>query len=256
MKKIFCVIFALVMCMTVVFTGCDNSTANSGGSVEETPGFDEFMDSDAVGDVKSDIEIMEGETTVETHVPEEVEIFVRGSYYIEGTVYSSGSAMDVKLATDGKNVQLTANVSGLAFGMLVLDGTTYVLQPAAKTYTELSAALLSALGLEDSFSVEEFQAIAGQVGEEQIYNLKQSTVTINGETGLCNEYNYDDATIRLYSIGEKLIQVDNYDKDGVLTMQIVIDSISSTIPSNQLTLKGLEKASITSFISSYFSMAQ
>ena len=254
MKRILCVLFALVMCMAVVFTGCGDDTS-SGSVMDDNQALDDFMSSDAVGDMRSDNEIMEGETTVETHIPEEVEVFVRGNYYVDGVIYSSGEAMKVQLSTDGLNVHVTAEVSGISFGMLVLDNTTYVIQPAAKIYTELSDALLSALGLDEGFSVEEFKAISDQIGENEVYNLKQSRVTINGEEGLCNEYNYDDASIKLYSIGEKLIQVDNYDADGVLTMQIVIDEISSTIPSDQLTLKGLEKASITTFISSFFKLA-
>lgn len=253
MKKVLCVILALVLCMAVVFTGCGD-TSDKGGSVEDDTALDAFLANDAVGDVRSDIEIKEGETTVETYVPEEVAVFINNSYYIEGTVYTSGSAMDINLATDGKNVQVSASVSGLAFGMLVLDDTTYMIQPAAKTYTVLSEALLSALGLEESFSVEDFQSL--KVGEDGIYSLKQSKVTINGEAGLCNEYDYEDATIKLYSIGDELIQVDNYNDKGVLTMQIVVDSITGTIPSDQLTLKGLEEASITTFISSYFATAQ
>lgn len=256
MKRIFCVMLALIMCMAVVFTGCGDNADNQGGSVEDNnQALEDLVANDAVGDIRSDNEIQEGETTVETHVPEEVEVFVRGNYFIDGVIYSSGDAMEVQIATDGLNVQVTAEVSGISFGMLVLDGTTYVIQPAAKIYTELSDALLSALGLDEGFSVEDFKSISDQIGEEEIYNLKQSKVTINGESGLCNEYNYEDATVRLYSIGEKLIQVDNYNEEDVLTMQIVLDSISSTIPSDQLTLKGLEKASITTFISSFFDLA-
>lgn len=254
MKKVFCVVLALVLCMTVVFTGCNNTTDNNGGSVEDDSAFQAFLENDAVGDIRSDNDIQEGETTVETHVPEEVEVFVRGNYYIDGVIYSSGDAMKVQLASDGVNVHVTAAVSGISFGMMVLNGTTYVVQPSAKIYTELSDSLLAALGLGESFSVDEFKSIADKVGEEEIYKLKQSKVTINGEEGLCNEYDYEDATVKLYSIGEKLIQVDNYNEEGVLTMQIVIDKITPTIPSDQLTLKGLEKASITTFISSFFAL--
>ena len=34
-------------------------------------------------------------------------------------------------------------------------------------------------------------------------------------------------------------------------MQIVVDSITSQIPSNQLTLKGIEEASVKSFIKAF-----
>lgn len=254
MKKALCIIFALMLCMSVVFTGCGDEQ-NTGGSVEDNSDFEAFLADDSVGDVRSDNEIMEGETTVETHIPAEVEIFVNNTYYIEGTIYSSGAAMGIKLATDKDNVQLTAAVSGIEICMLVLDNKTYVVQPSAKLYTELSDNLLSVLGLEDSFSVSDFQSITDELGENPEFNIKQSIVTINGEPGLCNEYVYDEATIKLYSIGEKLIQIDNYDSTGTLTMQIVVDEISSIIPSDQLTLKGLEQASVSNFVASFFSTA-
>lgn len=243
MKKTFIAIVAVLLCFVFVFVGCNSSDKPTGNIVDNSqPDEQEKL-------VFSDIEIKEGETVAEA-LGAEVELFQSGVYFLEGTIYSSGEAMPVRLATDGTNVELTATVSGMSFGILVLEDATYVIQPSAKIYTELSDALIKALGIDDSFNVSEFQSIRDEDNDEKA-NIKQLAVTINGENGLCTEYFYEDTYVKLYSIGDKLVQVENFDADGTLTMQIVVDSITSQIPSDQLTLKGLTQASVTSFISSF-----
>lgn len=230
--------------MSFLFAGCGNQ---SEGGVEHA--------SDAVApvgneNVQSDIKIEEGETTVENNLGTGVDLFIGGKYYLEGTIYSDGEAMPVTMSTDGVNVQLTANISGISFGVLVLGDKTYAVLPRTNQYTELSDMLIKALGIEDSISVSEFQDIRNEESDDTA-DVTQYAVTINGDPGLCTIYTYDDTIVKLYSIGDKLIQVENYDLNGTMTMQIVVDSITSQIPSTQLTLKGLEEASVTSFIKSF-----
>ena len=231
--------------MSFLFAGCGDSS--EGGvehaSEEEMPVGNE--------NVQSDIKIEEGETTVENNLGTGVELFIAGKYYLEGTIYSDGEAMPVSMATDGINVQLTANISGLSFGVLVLGDKTYAVLPRTNEYTELSDMLIKALGIEDSISISEFQDIRNEDTSDDVADVTQYAVTINGDPGLCTIYTYDDTIVKLYSIGDKLIQVENYDLSGAMTMQIVVDSITSQIPSTQLTLKGLEEASVTSFIKSF-----
>lgn len=246
MKKTLCVLMALMLAIAVAFTGCDNNSVS--GSVEDNPGGELI---EGLGDVKSDILIEEGESISEKYIGSQVQTFIGGNYYLTGTIYSSGSAMKATIATDSKNYHVTPSVSGISLGVLILDNVTYLIQPDAKIYTELSDTLVKALGIDEEFDVSELTNFSIDDYDSVVSRINQSAVTINGTAGICNEYVYDDVTVRLYSIGDKLVQVDNYNADGVLTMQIVIDDIVDTIPSNQLTLKGLEKASVTNFISSF-----
>ncbi len=246
MKKTLCVLIALMLCVAVVFSGCNDDTTpgtvedNSAASVEE-----------GLGNVRSDNQIEEGESISQKYIGSQVEVFIKGSYYMEGTIYSTGTVMPVKLATDGTNFHFTTTMSDISIGVLILDDATYLIQPNANIYTELSERLVKALGIEDEFDVAELTNFKAEDVDNTVSKINQSAVTINGVAGLCNEYVYDETTVRLYSIGDKLIQVDNYNSDGVITMQIVVDNIVETIPSNQLTLKGMEQASVTSFISSF-----
>ena len=236
------------MSVAVLFTGCGDTIT---GGVVDVSGADDSNNEVILSDNK----IEEGETTVEENLGIGVETFLSGKYYLEGVVYSEGEAMPVLLATDGTNYQFTANYSGIAFGMLILDGATYVVLPRANQYTELSDSLIKALDLDSGLSVNDFQIIVDEGNDNSTASLSQYSVTINGDAGLCTVYTFEDSEFKLYSIGDKLIQIENYDKDGTMIMQIVVDELTAQIPSDQLTLKGLEKASVTSFIQSFISSA-
>lgn len=241
MKKILCVVFALLMCMTMLFAGCGDSP--KGGVVDHSNN-EQIANGDII---LSDNKIEEGATTVQEDLGAGVETFLSGNYYLEGVVYSEGEVMPLILATDGKNYQFTANYSGVSLGMLLLDDATYVVLPREKQYAELSEALISALDLDEGLGVNDFQAITDEGGNENS-SMSQFAVTINGDPGLCTVYTFADSYFKLYSIGDKLIQVESFDLDDTMTMQIVVDELSAQIPADQLTLKGLEEATPTSFI--------
>lgn len=246
MKKILCAVFALLMCIVMLFAGCGNSS--KGGVVEQT-------DNNAANNnvILSDNKIEEGATTVEEELGVGVETFISGTYYLEGVVYSEGEVMPLILATDGKNYEFTANYSGVSLGMLLLDDATYMVLPREKQYAALSETLISALDLDSGLGVNDFQAITKENDGINNANVTQYSVSINGVDGLCTIYTFADSYFKLYSIGDDLIQIESYDLDDVMTIQIVVDEISAQIPADQLTLKGFEEASPTSFIKALMS---
>jgi len=250
LKKILCVVFALLMCIVVLFSGCGDSPM--GGVVDHSD------NEDAVNGniIQSDVKIEEGVTTVEEELGAGVEAFISGKFYLEGVVYSEieekGSkkteVMPLILAQDGKNYQVTANYSGVSLGMLLLDGKTYIVLPREKQYAELSQTLINMLDLDEGLGVNDFQAITQDSEGVADASVSQLSVTINGEPGLCTVYSFSDSVYKLYSIGDELIQIENFDLNGEMTAQIVVDELSAQIPADQLTLKGLEAATPSSFL--------
>lgn len=250
MKKVFCSLTALLLCIAFVFAGC--SETNAPGSVSENTDRDGQVVNANAGE-KSAIVIEEGESVVETNLGAGVELFASGVYYLEGMIYSSDSPLPIALATDGENLQLETTVSDINIGVLVLGDKSYVIQPSKSQYTELSDTLIKVLGLEDTFNISELQGIKTSGDEDANAKIEQMSVTINGENGLCTTYIYEENSLKLYSIGDKLVQVDYYEKDGTLNMQLVIDEITGQIPADQLTLKGMNQVSVTNFMSSFVS---
>lgn len=246
MKKRFTAVLAIMLCVVFVFAGCKQE---GGNVVDESDPQQNIVDNNAAeGNLKSDVKIQEGETAYETTLGKGAAAFINSTYYIDGVIYSAGNAMPVKLATDGKNLQLTTDMSEISIGVLMLDDAAYMIEPNSKKYTELSDTLLKLLDFDD-MNVSELQQIknSGTDADNQA-NQKQINVTINGKPGICNEFVFDDALIKLYSIGDELVQVENYDENNNLSMQIVVNSITEQIPADQLTLKGLSKVNAASFL--------
>lgn len=254
MKKAFSAIIAILLCMIFVFAGCKNVHTTPGSLVDNS---EQGADNE-VQYLQSDVKIQEGETTYEEQLGKGVDTFLSGTYCLDGTIYSDGDAVPVVLSFDGdnKNIEIMVDLNPLNFGVLILDDSTYVVLPTAKKYTELSNTLLSAIGLGDTMSVADLDAIrhSGADADEDAKRV-QTAVTINGTPGLCTEYVYDDTIIRLYSIGDELIQVENYDENNKLTMQIVVNSITDQIPADHLTLKGFSKVSVSAFLASMLSVS-
>ena len=236
------------------FAGCSDNTTKPGGVVDVSGD-----NSDNKEIILSDnkIEEVEGEveTVAETSLGLDVETYISGTYYLEGVFYGEGEAIPVQMATDGKSCHFTATYSGIALGLLVIDNATYVVLPKTKQYTEISETLLNLLDLDNGLGVDDFQKIAAEGFSNTGSKMSQYAVTINGESGLCTVFTFEKSEFKLYSIGDKLIQLENYDADGTMIMQIAVNSISSQIPADQLTLNGLEKASVTSFIQSFVASA-
>ncbi|MCD7775694.1 MAG: hypothetical protein LUH40_08950 [Clostridiales bacterium] len=250
MKRTVCILFALLMCFALVFTGC-NSSSNTGGSVSQADGDNnEVIAVNEELGYESDNEIVEQETTYEAELGEEIELFISSNYYLEGTMYSTGEAgYPMTLATDGTNIQLSTSVENISIGFLLLDDVTYIIQPTTSEYTELNSAFLSAMGMDD-INLDEFKSL--DTSEDTINEAieTQTKVLINGEEGLCTTFTYTDTTIKLYTVDQKLVQVNYYDETDTLTTQLVISSISATIPADQLTLKGMTEVSVYTFIKS------
>lgn len=249
-KRTVYILFALLMCFALVFTGC-NSSSNTGGSVSQADGDNnEVIAVNEELGYESDNEIVEQETTYEAELGEEIELFISSNYYLEGTMYSTGEAgYPMTLATDGTNIQLSTSVENISIGFLLLDDVTYIIEPTTSEYTELNSAFLSAMGMDD-INLDEFKSL--DTSEDTINEAieTQTKVLINGEEGLCTTFTYTDTTIKLYTVDQKLVQVNYYDETDTLTTQLVISSISATIPADQLTLKGMTEVSVYTFIKS------
>lgn len=251
MKRKLIAVLALLACLTLIFTGCP---AKDDGKNDDTGnGAENVTDENLLGSIHqaNDIE-NPGETVANAQVAADINTFIKGVFYLEGTMYTEDSkdGMNVNIAMNGQNaIQITTTMSGIYLGIYHEGDNTYVINLAQNTYLELTEGVRKMLGL-DEMDMNVDLSSAEEGSDTKYYNVK-----INGNDGLCSEVTAKDGNItRLYTIGDKLVQVDSYDKDNNLTSRIVVSAFSASIPSNQLTLNGLTKAS--SFYSFFSKMAE
>ncbi len=267
-KNIICLLLSVLL-IVFAFSAC-GSKDSKGGTVNELTTGDENVSInngavakvDASDNIKietgygkaSDIKIgsengaSEGKVTT---LGKEAQIFTSGKFYIDAVIYTNDEeGMPTVLACDGKNLQANITVSGISLSLLVLDSESYILDTKNKNYMKISASLLTALGM-DTNSLSDISSISGNEVAQDMSNAKETDVTINGQAGKgVRVESKDGGYTMLYSVGDKLIEADSYDSNGKLTMQIAFNSVSDTIPSDMLTLKGYNQtSSISSFVS-------
>ena len=79
MKKIMCVVFALLICMSFALTGCKKSKNPSLGTELVT-------DENLLGSVHQANEIASpGEAVSEAKIAGDIDTFIKGVFYLEGT---------------------------------------------------------------------------------------------------------------------------------------------------------------------------
>lgn len=172
-----------------------------------------------------------------------IKLFLNRSCYIKGAMYGGGEGNPVVMSLDGNNFEALTNLDGVEVSILCLDGTLYIKRPATKQYLEMTDTVMNLVGI----SPDEFSMNFGTADYETMQKrlIKTYMVTINGENGICSEYQNEDQTFKFYTVGDSLKEIDICDSDGEVITQLVVDYISEAIPVDQLTLKGYTASSIT-----------
>ncbi len=172
----------------------------------------------------------------------QIKAFFDRSCYIQGAIYSGKSGDPLAISFDGENFEALTNLDGVEVSMLKLDNAMYIKRPALNQYVEFTDAVMSFMGFEEgelnfSFGTTNYETMKSKL--KKTYN-----VTINGKDGVCYLYENDEQQFRFYSEDGNLRQIEIYGKDGELVSQIMISYFSTSIPSDQLTLKGYTKTGL------------
>ena len=156
-----------------------------------------------------------------------------GQFYIQGTMTSSdGQSLPLEMAVTPNSVYMLSNFEGAAMGMLINDGTTYMIYPAEKSYLELSSAVMKAMGMSTD------DLISSADLDYSKYNLENadSTTTENLNGTECTVYIYNNASgsTRFFLNGNKLVRFATYDANGNPDTVNDIGYISDQVPADKI----------------------
>lgn len=249
---------ALLLCVILAFSfgGCSSDKVETPENEETTK--EKASSENNIPDENLTIDSIQGNDEVVSQEPEtpteitpvdEAEIFVSNKYSLEGTVTNNTDSMKVRITTDGNNLSYVTSMQidynqEIEFGMLLIDKTSYLYLPSQKKYTELSEEIITMLGIGDVFDISEFNSVINSDDEPQ-----EKTVTeteINGQSGICTTYLFDTETVKLYSVNNRLIRIEQYDA-GAQEITIEVDSITADVPSEVFALDSLEKTDAAEF---------
>ena len=156
-----------------------------------------------------------------------------GQFYIQGTMIdSSGQQLPLEMAVTPNSVYMLSNFEGAAMGMLINDGTTYMIYPAEKSYLELSSAVMKAMGMSTT------DLISSADLDYSKYDLAKadstSTENVNGANCTVYIYNNTSGSTRFFMDGNKLVRFATYNADGTPDVINEIGYISDQVPADKI----------------------
>lgn len=182
--------------------------------------------------------------------PEIINTFISGKYYIDGAFVDGDEVTPLKMATDGTEVEMKAEIDGVTVSVMSegskmylkfagSDGTPYYLDESTLSEIGVTA---SELGFSKSKVLDGF--IFGPVNRLVAPIL--TTEEVNGEE--CSVYSFKKKSggfiVFYFDAEENLIMINGKDAEGNIQPGLLINSLSAEIPEDMLTLDGFSAGTI------------
>lgn len=247
MKKMYVAIF-LVLLIVVVFCGClsfsntllptdINGNIDNGDQLLPNGETNPIYDIPEIPEETIPVEVTDvaGDTvTIDVPALSEYDILKNGSFYMKGTVIdSSGVSAPMEMAITPSTMFMLSDFSGASMGMLIKDGTVYMIYADKKAYLELSDSIMSMAGMDiDELTESADFDFSKQEGLSQADSITEEAC--NGHS--CQVYrfaNEDGSEKRIYMDGTKLIRMATYSSSGKLIQAQDIELITASVPADK-----------------------
>ena len=156
-----------------------------------------------------------------------------GSFYLQGTMTDSfGQSLPLEMAVTPNSVYMLSNFEGAAMGILISNGTAYMIYPPEKSYLELSSAVMKAMGMTTD------DLISSADLDYSKYDLANAdataTETVNGVE--CTVYLFKEAfgSTRFFMNGCQLVRFGSYDLFGHPDTVNDIGYITDQVPADKI----------------------
>ena len=156
-----------------------------------------------------------------------------GNFYIKGTMTdSSGQSLPLEMAVTANSIYMLSRFENADIGMLINDGTTYMIYPAEKAYLELSSTVLKAMGM----STDDLISSADLDYSQYDLAKADSTTTenVNGANCTVYVYNSSSGSTRFFLNGNKLVRFATYDANGNADVINDVSYITNNVPAEKI----------------------
>lgn len=179
----------------------------------------------------------------------QIKAFFNRSFYLTGILDENGESESITLAANGSNMEMKMTVEGLdELSVLSLNDKLYFKRPAKKQYAELTDTLADMLDMDISADLFDFDFGATSYDTMQKKLVSKNAVTVDGKNGICYKYVNENRTYEFYIVNNEIKQIHMADADGTDYTAFYLSTFSTTIPADQLTLKGYRKTSMLTMV--------
>lgn len=156
-----------------------------------------------------------------------------GTFYLQGTMTdSTGQSLPLEMAVTPNSVYMLSTFEGAAMGMLINNGTTYMIYPAEKSYLELNDETMKAMGMNPSDLISNTDLSFSKYGLAKADAT--ATETVDGRECKVYIFNSDSGSTRFFMDGDKLVRFANYDVNGKPDVVNDVSYITDQVPADKI----------------------
>lgn len=162
----------------------------------------------------------------------QIAIYHGGNFYLKGTMEQDGEAKPTEVAvTKSNSIYMTSDIDGSLIGILrTPEAEVYLVDPAGKSYLELSPTVLKVLGM-DTDVID--NAAASTVIRDEFIPPEEITKVVYREKELYRcVYTYDNGKQEVFYLDDTgvVLYIESYTAEGTLDNTMIISSITSEVP--------------------------
>ena len=156
-----------------------------------------------------------------------------GNFYLKGTMTnSSGQQLPLEMAVTPDSVYMISVFEGATMGMLINNGTTYMIYPAEKAYLELTSTVLTAMGMSADDLITSADLDYSQ------YDLSKAvavlTENVNGVDCTVYVFNNSAGSTKFFMNGDRLVRFALYDDAGIPDVINDVSYITDQVPADKI----------------------
>ena len=164
----------------------------------------------------------------------EFEILRSGTFYCRGSMADGSSSSPLELAVTPSSVYMLSKFDTIDIGLLVSDGTTYMIYPQEKVYLKLSALVKKMMGLDDDDMLS-----PSELGFTDLDPLSSADSVTDGtfDGRSCTIYTFGKSGSGkqvVYMDGNSLLGLETYSASGSLESGTHITYITGSVPADKI----------------------
>lgn len=179
------------------------------------------------------ITVVDPVTTPSSGSTNEFDFLKSGNFYLKGTMTdSTGMTQPLEMAVTPNSMFMLSEFEGANMGMLINNGTAYMIYTDKQAYLELSSVVLKFMDMDTN------DLLASSDLDYAKYDLGKADATateaVNGAN--CNVYifNTEFGSTRFYMNGSKLVRMASFDTAGNPESISDIEMITGTVPADKI----------------------
>lgn len=246
----FVLVVAVLVASLLILNGTDNiKTPATSNNSDNNVDFGNTTVSDIAGTTASkptDSHVVNNQ--IDGDEARQIAAYISGTFYMTAEMYNGETVTDINMALSGNDFHATIKIpelSDMELGIMFLHDNVYIVNNKRKKYIDFDS-FSSMMGGDAGIDMSMLKDVTSvlDLSAYDFHSFEQVDVDYEGQTANCHKYYANEMSVYFYFVSGELRRIDYIDANGEILTTIAMKEFSPDIPSDMLTLTGMNSVII------------